>query len=867
MTHRHLLHCLRACAIAALVPATAFAQPQPTLEDIHDKQRRQEQQPQATQPDASVEEILVTGTSVTTAIDQARFSESIMDVLDAEDFAVTGDSGVVDALARVTGVTTVGDKYVFVRGLAERYSNTLFNFANLPSPDPVRRVVPLDLFPAGVMEQLSVQKTYAPYLPAEFSGGSVQLTTRAIPRERMFRLSLSTDFNDQTTFTDKTWLEGSSTDWSGFDGDHRDLPAGVPEGTDPLDGLSAEKQREIGLALRREYDLRELTLPPGFKLASAYANRFDTRIGDMGFILGLQAEDDWQYRKEHRQIAVDEIGTIGDRTTQKETENTIQYSILGSGEWSPLDSHRLKGTLFYTHLTSKRFIREDPRYSNDNDRYFYVETSEWEQQSLLTAQLEGDHSFSLLGDLGARWGLTYATAERVKPDTRQYTFDAARNKGCTDAADRPSGRPSCIDPTGLSTDVSNQRTWEDLSDNAWDAHLDLERPFKLSSAILSTLKGGAKYYNKQRQSEQRRFRFLPLLSPDDYVGLPVDDAFADDKIGPPNGWLLFNTTTPTDIYEGQEDILGVFLQTDIELGDQWRLTGGARWETSTQSIDMPLFPEANAELRHDGFFPAAELTWLFREDMQLRAAWSQTVNRPDLRELSAAEYIDPEDRNIYFGNSNLQVAELTNYDLRWEWYHDTSDSVQLAFFYKDLKSPIEERYLTSGSRRTWENADQGWLYGIELAFRQSLHPLGRHFENFHVRANGSWIQSEVEVPVSADVIDKRPLQGQSDWIVNAQLTYDDLPRALQATLAFNMAGPRIDAVGDPLNGLDDLEEQSFPVLDFVLKKTLTVFDHDLDFTLKARNLINARHEFTRDGVTERGYYDGRTFTIELAKDF
>src|SRR5205085_7057504 len=142
------------------------------------------------------------------------------DVLSAKDFAVTGDTGVVDALSRVTGVTTVGDKYVYVRGLAERYSSVLFNGALLPSPDPLRRVVPLNVFPAGVMEQLTVQKTYAAYLPADFSGGSVQMQTRSVPSEREARLSFSTGYKGDTTGNRQTWYEGSGSDWTGYDGSY-----------------------------------------------------------------------------------------------------------------------------------------------------------------------------------------------------------------------------------------------------------------------------------------------------------------------------------------------------------------------------------------------------------------------------------------------------------------------------------------------------------------------------------------------------------------------------------------------------------------------------------------------------------------------
>src|SRR5688572_7565827 len=262
-------------------------------------------------PDPTVEEILVSGTSVSSAVDQARFSESIVDVLTAEDFAVTGDSNVVDALSRVTGVTTVGDKYVFVRGLGERYSQTLFNDSLLPSPDPFRRVIPLDLFPSGAMDQLSVQKTYAPYLPADFAGGSVQLTTRAIPAEREASMTLKLKANSRTTFQTRPWYSGgSSTDYFGFDGGTRDMPRVARDL--PSDARDPAQIQEAGLALKRRFVNETEFIPPGFGADLLYANSWATRIGDVGLLMGGEADNDWQYRKEERRGFDFNTGTVVD---------------------------------------------------------------------------------------------------------------------------------------------------------------------------------------------------------------------------------------------------------------------------------------------------------------------------------------------------------------------------------------------------------------------------------------------------------------------------------------------------------------------------------------------------------------------------
>ncbi len=813
-------------------------------------------------PDSSVEEILVSGTSVTGALDQTRFSESVMDVLSAEDFAVTGDSNVVDALARVTGVTVVDDKYIYVRGLGERYSSTLFNGASLPSPDPVRRVVPLDLFPSGVMEELSIQKTYAPYLPADFAGGSVQLTTRAIPAQREAKLAFATEYNTETTGKSETWYKGDSADWTGFGGGLRDMP-GVFD-TLAVNGrvpgpnqLSDEQLREAGLALNRTFDTQNKTLAPNFILNGSWADNYQTPVGKFGFLVGARAENKWQHTKEYRATTSPAYGsspaTVLSETVnpgQQKTVNDIGYSSLGTMSWNPSDAHTVKATLFYTRITDKRYI-DAPFQDVEQNQFRTVET-EWEVHQLVTAQLSGTHTFTKLRDLGVEWGLTYSQATRDKPNSLYYLYELS----------------------GPLTEYNGQQ-WEALTDAAWDFHLSTELPVKLSDTITTTFKIGAKYFDKSRESRLRRFILSPGFSSAEWERirhLGIDQAFADANIGR-KGWKFEETTTLTDNYRAGERIVGGFVQADTDFNSRWQWMVGGRYETSTQTIDYIDPNPADSSSDTGDFFPATSLTWAFREDMQLRTAFSQTTNRPDLREIAAAPYINPEDRYTYFGNPNLKATQILNYDLRWEWYHGGSDNVEIAAFYKDFTDPIESTTHAAGDLRTYDNADSASLYGSELTLRQGLEPLGRWAEDFYTRFNGAYIKSEVmEKPGSGATNAKHPLQGQSDWITNLQLTYENLPRELQTTIAFNMFGPRLADVGfgrqsATIPGASDAWEQPAASLDFVLKKVFGVWGQDIQLTFKARNLLDPQYEVLRSGLVERKYRSGRTFSLQFEKEF
>ena len=823
---------------------------------------------------AGREEIVVTGRYESRSIDQSRFASGVLDVLNADDFALTGDSDVAGALSRVTGVTIVDDKFIYVRGLGERYSSTQFNKASLPSPDPARRIVPLDLFPSGVMKQLSIQKTYVPSLPGDFSGGAVELTTRDIPGERELKFDFSIEYNSETTFKKKRWHDGDGRDWTGFEGGFRDFPGGL-SGVRDEDGflpdsteLSDDQLRQVGIALDRSFGTDRLTLNPNIGADFSYGDSKELKSGStLGWLIGAQYKNDWQYTDEERRTSklrsVVENGEIRAITVQandfvqEELENTIGYSTLATTEFAMSDSNLFKGTLFYTRLSDKRLI-EDLGFLDENDRTVRDTSTEWEERQLWSLQLNGEHFFSDWAGLRIDWGTTFAQAFRDKPDTRFYQYEQTGT-----------GEFIFADESG-----SNLRQWEDLQDDSLDFYVNGEIPVELTDEVLSTLKVGVKRFHKERESNLRKFRYLERFPGDEFDAVrrgDIGDVFGDDNIGREK-WELDENTQFTDSYTAEETIEGVFFQTDTEIGPDWRLMAGARYEDSSQKTATRAVQggtAVSANLEKSFILPALTLTWSFRSDMQLRAAYSQTINRPDIREISEASYLDPEDRDIFTGNPALTIAEIKNYDLRWEWYYGGLDNLQLALFYKEFSDPIEETLLLAGGqvRRTYENAEGAELYGAEFAIRQGLEFLGDWSRDFYVKFNGALMDSEVTASREAinQTNPKRKLQGQSDWVMNLQLTYDNQPADFQATLAFNAFGERISDVG--VNGLDDAYEQTLPLLDLNLRYGFTWNEIPMRLKLKLKNLLDPDHEVNRGGVIERRSNEGRSLSIGLEMAF
>lgn len=845
-------------------PAPAFAQPVPAAVTPVTGEENEPAAPTkpGSEPDSSVEEVLVTGTSVSDAIDQARFTESNVDVLTSEDFKASGDSNVVEALSRVSGVSTVGDKFLVIRGLAERYQSTLFNGFMLPSPDPMRRVLPLDMFPSGALEQIRFEKTFQPYLPADFAGATTQMETRDVPAEREVKFSVGIDANDMTTGKKRQWFKGSSTDWTGFDDGFRSKPRGIED----IDSATPEEVQQLGLATNRRYEIEDKTLPPGFDMAGSYANNWKTPAGKVGVLLSAQGANTWQYRDEVRATQAGYTGVLdaNDPRRLTGTTNEVSYSGLGSLQWKPRSSQTVKATVFWSHDTEKRYLVEDPAIDTDQEQAYRSEYAEWEERALLTTELTGSHELDLLPDLLLDWGLSWSQANRTLPDAREYIF---RYSG----VDYVDGEPEVVDPLRFLSPASNYRRWEDLIDDVVDVHTDAELPLRLLEKFQPTMKSGLKYFLRKRESTAYTYEFNGGKV---WNTTDLEEIFSDPNIRP-DTWNLRKTRGDQDSYDGEEQVIASYLQSELRLLDRLTLTAGSRFEAYKLTAD-DRSPNPGGEIKDETFYPAVLATVDLREDLKARASWSRTVNRPDMREFAPARFRNPEDRYFYDGNPNLVVAELMNYDASIEWYHGDRDRIELAGFYKDISDPIQiYTDPTDFNVRTYRNAAEAWLWGLELDVTQSLAPLGRWADDFSVKTNAAYLESEATDPSDYPVKNlKRPLQGQPQFTFNFMLRHEYLPWELDNSLSFQLFGESLVASGACPPGAsskdqctDDRYDQMHNSLDYLLRKRFQMFGEEFVFTFQGRNLLNAKREETRGNVDERSYREGRDFSVQVGYSF
>ena len=829
-------------------------------------------------PPATLDAIQVEGEAVrvddqAAYVDMERMSVSVDDTLSIEQIARAGDTDAAVALRRVTGLTLVNSRFIYVRGLGERYSSVLLNGAQIPSPDPTRRVVPLDLFPTDVLEGVVVQKTYTPDMPGEFGGGTIQLRTKAIPLQPFFRASVSTGGETDTVFKDGLRDEGGSNDWTGRDRDARDLDPtldGVrraggffrgPTFTDP--GFSPQQIEQVGesVAANSSYDPASDEIGPNFGLSAAGGQRFDISDDIRAGLLGsVRYSQNWNTQEETRRyFQASGAGlTQRDETELFGTTRGIDFSAFAVGGLEFGADHRFTWTSMLLRQTENEARVETGIVDTQPIERYRLR---WTENSLTSNQIAGQHRLPFFAEMADfDWQYTDATARRYEPNFREFGFDIG------DRGERTLSR----------LNEGNTQFWSDLVDDSRSLDLGFKAPFAFNEgAIYGTVDLNAGRTLRDRDSYIRRYRFgAPSPRPgfSDVRSLPrFGDMLVPGNIGP-DGFVLQETTTPTDNYFAEQRLDYLGLGVDVSFDDRFRINVGARQESNVQDVTTFSILQAGqiveGGIDETDVLPSFGATWMIDESQQLRFAWSRTLSRPDFRELTPAPFLDPVLDILTFGNPDLETAKITNVDLRWEYYFSSDESLSVALFRKEFENPIEKQLLPgSGSLLlTLANAESATNQGIEIDYFQRLGFTEGWFgdldlADWFIAANYSVIDSEIRLDPTRSGFNtslSRPLEGQSPYVANLQVGYSDPDGVHEMALSFNQSGERIVQVG--VDSQPDVYEQPAPLLDFNWKWQ---FADEWSSRVRLRNLLNPAIEFQQGPEILREFKRGREISISI----
>jgi len=805
------------------------------------------------------------GGSISSIINEKRNSAKVEDIIGSDQMSKSGDSNAQSALKRLSGVTVV-DGSVYVRGLGDRYTTATMNGLALPSPEPTRRVVPLSLFPAQIIESISVQKTYSADMPAQFGGGAIDIRTKSIPDEFFVNAKVETTYNDNYTGKTGKTYEGGGSDWTGFDDGTRKLSNYVKNGAPAdLDGTATIKNREYSAIMAIDkLGTKDKNIPLNGKMSLSLGDKVIGQGYEMGYTVAYTYENKWDKIDRERAI----YNAAGGKLLSKKefgisetTRNTINHSALFGFGLDIGEAHSFKSTTFYAKNTTD--ITKITDKVTENDDKFHDTYLSWVERDLITTQLEGEHR-SAEGDYGKLtldWAGSISRAERYEPATREYRYKYDNvNKAYK------------LNTTGAFQGLDYEYVNNELTDDVYNLKSALKHELEYDNGMKTGLEVGVSRYEKERESDTYRYSYVgdqAYLMDFNNVSKPIDEIISQQNIGTQTIRLQQNSDPASpDSYEAKHTIDAIYLSTDITVSDSFSMNLGVRREESTQSTTVvkPNITEEN-ELISNENFPAINATYHFTDSMQLRAGYGKSISRPDFREFIPSSYYDDALDMKVQGNADLTYALIDSYDIRYEWYFSPTEMISVGLFYKEFENPIETTLVSSaeGEVFTFENAKTADMTGLEIDFRKNFSFIDPSLENFFIGGNASWISSEVELdPSQLDgqggilTTNNREMQGQSPYIYNAQLGYDNADNGRSVSLLYNRSGARIRALGTSQQ--PDVYEQPIDQVDFVWIEELV---YGLSMKFRVKNILDEEVLWTQDGKPVNQYKLGRDYTFAL----
>lgn len=786
-----------------------------------------------------------------------RSAVNATDGVSAEMMRKAGDADAGDAVRRVVGVSVVGGRSLVVRGMGGRYSSVSLNGSPMPSPEPEKREVPLDLFPSSLLDEVVASKTYTPDMPATFGGGGVNLSTRDFPAGREISFSASGSYNSASTGNDQLTYDGGEREFAGLfnlgvDDGSRAMPAELME---PGWGASDSAREVAGEALA---DGQQWT-PTRTK---APLNRsYNLNIGDVFALgghtdLGLSASLSYSSTYKASNELYREYRSSGVKDLELNVERGVASVLWGGLFNSALrlsERHRL-----YFRGMHNRTADDEAHMGYGYDEYSstFVEDVRlrYSTRRITSGQFGGEHHLAGLWGSTLSWRTVISGADRDDPAMRSNLYALDIQEADTTRTWYQAGY------SGAYIDIA-------FADRDNLVGLDWSAPFLTSSAKI---KLGGLFQGKTRDFQVSRFRYVTTSGQVSREGY-AEDLFTSDNIaGRKNrGFALESGTRATDRYDINEHLAAFYTMLELPLGKRVRVMAGGRYENSEMLLNTghpDTLGPLQVDLHTSDWFPAATMVVAVSNRVNLRGGWSRTVARPEYREIAPFQFQDYVQGRPMQGNPNLRTTYITGYDLRLELFPQPGEVLAVSVFSKSFDDPIE--FTSIDATRpiiTWENADEASNKGIELEARKSLGFLGNALSTLTLGGNLTLIESKViyrDSGLYAYDVD-RPLTGQSPYTLNLGLGYVSPGGRTDANIMLNTFGKRVE-------GLDN--QSAPPYYESARTEVDLSVGHKIWQGVSAKfavkNLLDADYEVTQ--LQTSGELDGQNALVkrrELGRSF
>ena len=828
-------------------------------------------------------------------------SDKVQDVISSQEISRIGAGTAAAALTKVTGTTVVDGKYVYVRGLGDRYSATTLNGLRLPSVDPYRNAAQLDLIPTNLLDNIVASKTFTPDLPGDFTGGSVNIKLKALPERFTWGVSLSTAYNPQNNFqSDFQTFDAGERAWLGYNDGTLDRPeilsdprleelgvlsrsaARVARRDNDVAGLVEQVGTDLGNGFLRSTDAS----PMDYSISANIGNQFQVGTMPVGVFASLGYSRDYSYNTGIRGNYVNPGGDGGllQRTFELDSESSQQSPTLNGMfgmTFKPSPSNTISAYAIYSHQAFQEVFDVQGAYDDFNasgteNDFFRSTTSSFMEREMRNYVAEGAHTFQKLGNTKIDWAANYVSSQQLEPDLRFFAYAQQEGAGAQ---------------INASQFTEPSRFYRDLNDDSYQGKVDITIPVLQSKSRGNAIKFGGLYNTKERDFNEFSYQYvnrdglsLEESGVDPAVYFGADNVGIIGESGTRNevGLYVTNSTRLINSYTGESSVGAGYVMGTFEVFKRLKVIAGVRGEMTQIDVvsDAALGENGDPSLRANidtaAFLPALNLVYRFgKEDgitSNLRASFTQTLARPNMREVAPFGSFGFIGEPPVFGNPDLELTSVNNYDLRYEIFPSAGDVIAASVFYKKFTNPIVNTFRPAGGLQyTWVNASEADLVGLEVELRKNLGFVTSSLADFTFSGNFTFIESnqdidEEELIISRDVdpefSGERPFAGQSNFISNINLSYDNQEAGWDAYLAYNFFSDRLSAIGGA--GTPDIYENGRATLDLSIGKKIGNFK----LSLRGRNLLDPNFrlssEFRGQEYIYSDYRRGREVSLGVS---
>ncbi len=829
-----------------------------------------------------LDEIVVTAKQIrnteTAVLTLQKKSANLLDGISSQAFRRIGDSNAASAIKRVTGVSVQGGKYVFVRGLGDRYTKSILNGMDVPGLDPDRNTLQLDVFPTNLIDNIIVVKSFTPDMPADFTGGVVNLITKDFPDSKTINISGSLSYNPGMHLNENALsYQGSSTDFLGFDNGLRDIPFN-PQRTIPRTASNSTSLPVLTSAFNNTWEAQNQSQFLDYSFGFSAGNQIETKKMKIGYNVALNYKntntfyDDQEFNTFLKPDFDDDnvIELLANRTQrgQLSSNNVIATGLVGTAvKW---DNHKIGLSLMRIQNGESRageFVRQTFITS---DNTIIRDNLEYTERAITNALLTGKHSFDK-GNFEVEWKLAPTFSQIDDKDVRLAQF-------------RDEGGIFSIEP---SEGAVPTRIFRGLEETNYASKLDLTKKFQVGEKEAK-LKFGGSYVTKTRDFGIQNFEFLTRNGDDINFSGNADEILAPENIWTPEsrtGVFVTGNFEPANTYSADQNTIGAYIMNEFPISDKLKAIYGARVEnfthiyTGQNNIGNRIFN--NEELINKwSVLPAANFIYSLTDKTNLRASFSRTLARPSFKEVSLAQIYDALSDRTFIGNLDLVPTDINNFDLRWESFQERGQLFAVSAFYKTFNNPIELVAFSeiAPDNITPRNVGNATVAGIELEARKSLDfidqalSFGANLTFVHSaveldKSEGGEFESRVRNARPGEVIgETRQMQGQSPYIINTYLNYNLPDQGWEANLSYNVQGKRLAIVGIAQN--PDVFEQPFHSLNAKVSRQVGD-DQRMRLSLSATNLLNSKvrreyESFGAENQTFAAYSPGTSISLGLS---